>query len=329
MRPPAFWDAAPDRPDWRSLVLAPLSWAYARATAARVARPGYRAGIPVISVGNLTAGGAGKTPTAIALVERLAARGITPHVVTRGYGGRLPGPVKVTADMAAGDVGDEPLLVSAFAPVWVAKDRAAGVRAAEASGAEVVVLDDGHQTPDLARDLSIVVVDARQGFGNGRVIPAGPLREPVGAGLARADMVLAIGDAAAQGALRATWGQALSHLPALTGTLAPLPTGIDWAGQRVVAFAGIARPAKFFDTLRALGADLRAAHALDDHQPLSEALLARLVREARTADAQLVTTEKDAVRVPPAFRSEILALPVRLKVDDWAPLDAALDRLRR
>lgn len=329
MRPPAFWDAAPGRQDWKSRALAPLSWAYARATAARVARPGYRAGIPVISVGNLTAGGAGKTPTAIALVERLTAGGIAAHVVTRGYGGRLPGPVRVEPGMSATDVGDEPLLLSAFAPVWVAKDRAQGVREAEASGAEVVVLDDGHQTAGLQRDLSIVVVDAGQGFGNGRVIPAGPLREPVTAGLARADIVVAIGDAAAQQTLRAAWGQALGHLPVLSGTLAPLPTGIDWAGLRVVAFAGIARPEKLFATLRGLGADLCATHALDDHQPLSEALLTRLLREARGADAQLVTTEKDAVRVPRAFRSDVLALPVRLRLDDWAPLDAALDRLRR
>jgi tetraacyldisaccharide 4'-kinase len=327
MRSPAFWDAPPGRPDWRSSLLAPLSWAYARATAARVARPGHRAGVPVISVGNLTAGGAGKTPTVIAVLERLAARGVTAHVVTRGYGGRLAGPVRVAPGMAAADAGDEPLLLSAFAPVWVAKDRPAGVRAAESAGAPAIILDDAHQTAGLVRDLSIVVVDAGQGFGNGRVIPAGPLREPATAGLARAHLVLAIGDAAAQEQLRATWGSVLAGLPVVAGRMEPLPTGMDWGGQPVVAFAGIARPEKLFATLRALGADLRATHALDDHQPLSDALLARLLREARAADAQLVTTEKDAVRLPPAYRSEVLALPVRLRLDDPGPLDAALDRL--
>jgi tetraacyldisaccharide 4'-kinase len=327
MRAPAFWDRPPDRPDWRVALLLPLSWAYARATAARVARPGYRAAVPVVSVGNLTAGGAGKTPTVMAVLDRLAARGVAAQVVSRGFGGRLPGPVRVAPEMPAADVGDEPLLLSALAPVWVARDRPAGVRAAAAAGAGAVVLDDAHQTAGLVRDLSIVVVDAAQGFGNGRVIPAGPLREPVAAGLARADLVLAIGDAAAQDHLRATWGPALAGLPVLTARVAPLPTGMDWAGQPVVAFAGIARPDKLFATLRALGADLRATHALDDHQPLSEALLARLVREARGQGAQLVTTEKDAVRVPAAWRSEVLALPVRLRLDDPGALDAALDRL--
>lgn len=327
MRAPAFWDAPPGQSDWRAVLLGPLSWVYARATAARVARPGYRAGVPVISVGNLTAGGAGKTPTVIAVLERLAVRGMAAHVVTRGYGGRLAGPVRVAAGMTAADVGDEPLLLSAFAPVWVARDRPSGLRAAEGAGAPAIVLDDAHQTAGLTRDLSIVVVDAGQGFGNGRVIPAGPLREPVTAGLARADLVLAIGDAVAQDLLQVKWGAALQGLPVITGRMEPLPTGMDWGGQPVVAFAGIARPEKLFTTLRALGADLRATHALDDHQPLSEALLARLVREARAADAQLVTTEKDAVRLPAAYRSEVVALPVRLRIDDHGVLDAVLDRI--
>jgi tetraacyldisaccharide 4'-kinase len=327
MRAPAFWDAPPDRPGWQAAALAPLAWAYARATAARVVRPGYRAAVPVISVGNLTAGGAGKTPTVMALLERLAARGCAAQVVTRGYGGRLAGPVRVDPGMTAADTGDEPLLLAAFAPVWVAKDRPAGVRAAEAAGAGVVVLDDAHQTAGLVRSLSIVVVDAAQGFGNGRVIPAGPLREPVAAGLARADLVLAIGEAPAQARFRATWGHALGTLPLLTGRIAPLPTGMDWPGTPVVAFAGIARPEKLFATLRALGADLRATHALDDHQPLSDALMARLIRDARAQGAQLVTTEKDAVRLSPALRTEVLVLPVRLRLDEWAPVDAMLARL--
>ncbi|MCU0908221.1 MAG: tetraacyldisaccharide 4'-kinase [Rhodobacteraceae bacterium] len=327
MRPPPFWDAPPDRPGWPARLLSPLARVYARATAARVARPGMHPGVPVISVGNLTAGGAGKTPTVIALLDRLAARGVAAHVVSRGYGGRLAGPVRVAADMSAADVGDEPLLLSAFAPAWVARDRPAGVRAAAAAGAGAIVLDDAHQTAGLMRDLSIVVVDAAQGFGNGRVIPAGPLREPVPAGLARADLVLAIGDEAAQDRLRATWGRALGALPVLTGRMEPLPTGMDWAGQRVVAFAGIARPEKLFATLRALGADLCATHALDDHQPLSDALVARLLREARSMDAQLVTTEKDAARLPAAWRSDVVALPVRLRLDHAGALDMALDRL--
>ncbi len=327
MRAPRFWDGDPHRPGWQAAVLAPLAALYARATAARLAHAGCRAGVPVISVGNLTAGGAGKTPTVIALLDRLTVRGTGAHVVTRGYGGRLAGPVRVAPGMTAADTGDEPQLLAALAPVWVARDRPAGIRAAEAAGARAVILDDGHQTAGLVRDLSIVVVDAAQGFGNGRVIPAGPLREPVGRGLARADAVLSIGDAAGQARFRRLWGTAIAGLPHATGQLLPLPTGLDWAGLPVVAFAGIARPEKMFATLRALGADLRATHALDDHQPLSDALLTRLSRDARAHGAQLVTTEKDAVRLPPGWRGQVLTLPVRLVLDDWTELDAAFTRL--
>jgi tetraacyldisaccharide 4'-kinase len=327
MRTPRHWYQPPDRPGLLARSLAPLGWLYAAGTARRLRQPGYRPKVPVICVGNLVAGGAGKTPTTLALVQRLIARGHAVHVVSRGHGGRLPGPVRVDdRQHGAADVGDEPLLLSAFAPVWVARDRAAGVRAAEAAGAGVILLDDGFQNPAVKAALSLLVVDAGRGFGNGRCIPAGPLREPVATGMARADLVLSIGEAGAQARFDATWG-AMIPVPRLRGHLAPLAMGMDWDGTPVLAFAGIADPERFFATLRSLGAKVLRGEALADHAPLSETLLRRLEAEAEVAGAQLVTTEKDAARLAPEWRARVLTLVVRLEVDDWGPLDAALARL--
>lgn len=328
MRAPRFWDNPPERPGAAVRMLAPLSWIWAARTRRRLAAAaGARVDVPVVCIGNLTVGGTGKTPAVIALCERLLGRDHAPSVISRGHGGSLHGPVRVDPTRhAAGEVGDEPLLLAAFGPVWIGRDRAATARAAVADGADVLVMDDGFQNPALGKDLSIIVVDARHGFGNGRVMPAGPLREPVAEGLARADLTLVLGDLASRAKLSQDW-PALSALPMLAGALEPLPTGMDWRGLRAVAFAGIGRPEKFFATLRDLGADVVAAHGFADHASFDPRVLARLAAEAKAAGAQLVTTEKDAVRLPPAFLRDVLVLPVRLALDDWAPLDAAFIRL--
>ncbi|MEI6097820.1 MAG: tetraacyldisaccharide 4'-kinase, partial [Alphaproteobacteria bacterium] len=304
----------------------PLGWLYAAATARRVAGPGYRARVPVICIGNLNIGGTGKTPATIALIARLTVQGHRVAVVSRGYGGSLQGPVQVRENHHTADqTGDEPLLLSAFAPTFIGRDRAAAVQLAQMSGPSVILLDDGFQNPSVVKDLSLIVVDATTGFGNARCLPAGPLREPVATGLARADLILSIGDGAAQSRFRSLWPDLPK--PVIPAMLQPLKTGMDWHDTRVIAFAGIGNPAKFFATLRDQGATILREVPLADHQPLSPALLKRLQIEATARSAQLVTTEKDAVRLPPAFRAQVLTLPVRLHIADWTLLDAAITKL--
>ena len=325
MKTPAFWYKPSSV---QATALSPLGWLYGAATARRLraADAAYRPSVPVICVGNINAGGTGKTPTVQFLADFLKGQGHNPFILSRGYGGALKGPVAVdTARHTAADVGDEPLLLAAHAPVIVGRDRVAGAKLAEGLGADVIVMDDGFQSPALAKALSILVVDAGRGFGNGRCIPAGPLREPAAVGLRRADIVLTIGTAAQQRGFART--HAPLPAPHMRGRLTVLSTGMPWQGLPVLAFAGIGHPDKFFDTLKTLGVDLRRTVALGDHQPIPPPLLARLLHEAETQAAQLVTTEKDAVRLPQKDRAKVLTVPVRLKLDTTEPLTTALAKI--
>jgi len=325
MRAPGFWSDPPGAPSLLARVLWPASLLWRRGTwlRRRWARP-VSPGVPVICVGNLTAGGAGKTPTVMALVERLQAAGHTPHVLSRGHGGRRRGPHRVVPETdTAEDVGDEPLLLAALAPTWIARDRAAGAQAAVAAGTDVIVMDDGLQNPHLAKNLSLAVIDAEAGLGNGRVIPAGPLREPAMEGLARADLVLLIGTAEARARALERW-PVIGSRPSVSGEIRPGPSGLALSGIPVVAFAGIGRPDKMFATLASLGAEVIEAVPFPDHHVYHPAQLRRLLRTARGQGAMLVTTEKDAVRLPPEMRREVITLPVRLEIADWAQIDAAL-----
>ena len=309
MRAPEFWH---EPPGLIAGLLAPFGAAFDAASRLRraVARP-YRAPVPVICVGNLVAGGSGKTPIVLSLAGLLTARGVAAHVVTRGYGGSLAGPVPVDlVQHSAADVGDEALLIAARAPCWVAHDRAAGVRAAAAAGAEAILLDDGFQNPFVAKDLSLVVIDSDYGFGNRRVIPAGPLREPVGAGLARADALVIVGDAES-----ARRYDAAGRCPVLHAELQPID-GERFSETRVVAFAGIGRPDKFFASLRALGATLVLAQPFADHHRFRDNEIAKLREAAERARARLVTTTKDWVRLPPALRAGIELLEVAVRWRD-------------
>jgi tetraacyldisaccharide 4'-kinase len=313
MRAPEFWQAD----GALARLLAPLGAAFAAAGRLRalVTTP-VRAPVPVVCVGNLSVGGTGKTPVAIALARRPAAAGRAPHLLSRGYGGSARGPLLVDpARHDAALVGDEPLLLARAAPTWVARDRAAGARAAAGAGAGVVVMDDGLQSPSPVKDLALVVVDGAIGFGNRRVLPAGPLREPVAAGLARAHGVVIVG-------------------PDRTGLATTLPAGLPVIavdlvlelppaarGRPLLAFAGIGRPAKLFDALEAAGAALAGRRAFPDHHRYRKRELQALLAEAGRLGALLATTEKDAVRLPGAFRSRVLVVPVHARFRDVALLD--------
>ena len=324
MQAPKFWYRSRS---WQAVLLSPVGALYAWATARRQknAHP-TRVDIPVICIGNLNVGGTGKTPTTIALAQLLSARGIAVHIVSRGYGGSLLAVTQVDPRIhTADETGDEPLLMAAFAPTWVANERVAGARAAQNAGADVILLDDGFQDPLLTKDLTIIVVDAARGFGNGCCLPAGPLREPVHVGLKRANAVISIGEPEVQSQFRERSADQVGRIEHLTASLKPIEMGMPWAEGRYLAFAGIGDPEKFFATLRGLGAPLVRTVALDDHQKLARPMIQRLMKEAQSMNAQLVTTEKDAARLPADLRSGILSLPVRLEFDDANALETLLE----
>jgi tetraacyldisaccharide 4'-kinase len=312
MRAPDFWRA----PRLLARLLAPLGALYGASIAfkARYARP-FDPGIPVVCVGNLTAGGSGKTPVAIAIAEMLRAKGHRPYFLTRGYGGSERGPALATRGHSATVMGDEAVLLARTAPTIVARDRAAGARLARDKGATVIVMDDGHQNFSLRKNLSLAVVDAETGFGNGYQIPAGPLREPVGQGLSRADAVILVGDGAPD--LKGFRGPVLrAHLK---------PDGAAFADKTVFAFAGIGRPEKFVASLEASGAAITGSCFFDDHHPYDEDELLQL--RAVAGDATLVTTEKDFVRLTPAQREGIRVLKVSARFDEPAVMAGLLDSL--
>jgi tetraacyldisaccharide 4'-kinase len=320
MRPPEFWKAGAKGRDAAPMlraVLTPLSWVYAWAAARRLNTTVSRhAPAPVVCIGNLTLGGSGKTPIARAIRAKL---GPHAHTLSRGYGGRAIGPLRVTPDMSSNEVGDEPLLHACDGPAWIARDRFAGALAAAQAGAHAIVMDDGFQNPSLAKDLSILAVDPGFGIGNGRVFPAGPLRERLADGLARADAIVMAHSAAIERP-RFDW-LARFRKPVLHARLVaatPPPEG------KLVAFAGLARPEKFFDTLAALGAALEETVPYPDHHPYSADDLSWLAQLADERGARLITTEKDAARLAPEWRARVAVLPVTAQFEDDAALSALL-----
>ena len=322
MKTPAFWYR--DKPGLAAVCLAPIGCVYTAVTRRRLARaPRYRPPVPVLCVGNLSAGGAGKTPVVIDLVGRFQSRGTDAHVLMRGYGGREAGPLRVEPNRhTAHDVGDEALLTSRSASVWIGGDRAASGRAAVEAGAEALVMDDGLQNPDLARDVNLVVIDGTRGFGNRLGIPAGPLRERISDGMRRSTAVVVMGeDRYGLSALLAESGT-----PMLRAHIEPGPEGAEMAGRRVVAFAGLGDPEKFFLTLRSLGADLVDVRSFPDHHEYRESEIQALLDGAESKNALAVTTEKDSVRLTPTMRSRVRTLTIGVKWDNEEALDTLILR---
>jgi tetraacyldisaccharide 4'-kinase len=330
MRDPAFWWRAPGL---LAALLAPLGALYGAVAARRMARAGRRARVPVICIGNLTLGGAGKTPAAIAVARMLQAAGERPAFLTRGYGGRLAGPIVVEPTHTATDVGDEPLLLARVAPTIVARDRIAGADAVPAD-TTVIVMDDGFQNPSLEKNIAVLVIDGKRGIGSGKVFPAGPLRAPLKPQLDRCLALLVVGEPgeSARGLMEASFRDLL---PSLMGRLVPDPDATArLADRQVLAFAGIGDPEKFYATLRAAGIAVAQTRSFADHHVFTASEAAELITDADSRDLMLVTTEKDHARMTgnPALaalaaRSE--TLPVRLVIDHENALRSMLSSVSR
>jgi len=316
MSEPAFW--------WRAGtggLIAPLAALYGVVAGLRMQARGRQAGLPVICLGNLTVGGAGKTPAALAVAQFLHAAHERPFFLSRGYGGRLTGPVRVNPTLhRAADVGDEPILLARLAPTVVARDRVAGAAFARSAGASIIVMDDGFQNPSLAKDLSLILVDGRRGIGNGRVVPAGPLRAPLELQLDRAQALIVVGPP--DGAARVIERAERRGIPLFHARLEPDRAVVNAIGQRkVLAFAGIADPAKFFATLNSAGIQIANRASFPDHHRFSAAEALDLLAQAQANNLMLLTTEKDLARLTgepelQQLATHTSALPVRLVIED-------------
>lgn len=317
---PDFWYRP--RPNWQARLLTPAAALYSTGGAVRLALGrAQRLPIPVVCVGNFVAGGTGKTPIALSLATLAIKAGARPHLLAHGYKARFAGPVRVDPERhTAGDVGDESLLLARVAPTWVARDRPASARAAMQAGANLLIMDDGLQDPALIKDFNLVAVDGETGMGNGLVIPAGPLREPIARGLARANAVVIMG----KDTLGCSGILGNQH-SLLHAKLELTPNAKTLAGRRVLAFAGIGRPEKFFRTLREIDCELTDAVAFPDHHSYTPDEIKRLHQHALRANAVPVTTEKDHVRLPTETRAIVTPIPVTLA---WENEEAVFNLLQ-
>lgn len=308
MKAPRFWEST----GTLSSLLTPVAILYqvVAGLRQRLTSPTFGT-VPVICVGNVVVGGAGKTPFVRYLAQLCNELSFSKIILTRGYGGKITKPVRVdTCHFTSVDTGDEALLLSSAGETWISRKRREGITAISGAVSQphCILMDDGLQNPTIAKTASLLVVDGGYGLGNGRTLPAGPLREPWDAALARVEGVLIIGEDR-HGIAAQCGGR-----PILRGRLVPLLNGLDLASGRWLAFAGIGRPGKFFETLKEAGAELAGCEAFADHYPYRVRDLERLAEKAHALQARLITTEKDAVRLPESWRERISVLPVKLEL---------------
>lgn len=318
---PNFWY---EKPGLLARLLQPFSLLYGffSKPLGRIAAP-IKLPVPVICIGNVTAGGSGKTPVTADIAKKLQDLGAMPHIISHGYGGHLLGPVRVDPrEHSVGQVGDEPLLLARIAPTWVAKKKIEGMEAAIQAGASILLLDDGLQNHTVAKDFSFLVIDGLRGLGNGMLLPAGPLRENLEAGLAKAGAVILIGED--RTGLRLFLQKDRPLLDATTCTFAV--TG-DLRGKLVYAFCGLGHAAKFYEGLRAAGAQVKGARDFPDHYMWSTYEMEQILAAAEALKALPVTTLKDSVRVPESFLPRILLCNVELHWRDEASLIRILKKL--
>lgn len=334
LRAPAFWND--DEPGFAADMLRPFGLIYGYATAQRLKKSGLHLPIPVISVGNFTAGGTGKTPVARALADALLARGERPFIIARGYGGASHGPIRVSPLLhTAREVGDEPLMLAREHAVIIARDRAAGAQLAVEQGADVIILDDALQNPALHKDFSLVLVDGAVGIGNGLCIPAGPMRASLRTLLPHSDAVLIIGEDQ-----RAFSNTLPDTLPRFSARMMPAASSrIALVDRPVIAYCGIGRPGKFHATLGEIGAEVVKSVTFADHHIFSDHDAAHLLALRQELKAELVTTEKDYIRLAGSealdtLRLASLPVPISITLPDalmnliYAALDSARRRIK-
>ena len=316
---PKFWKTS----NLLAKILTPLSFIYLVLFFCRKYLSRRRkVNIPVICIGNITAGGAGKTPVAISIAKFLISKDLKPHFLTRGYKGKLKGPTLVSNKHSSADVGDEPILLSEVAPTWVSKNKIQGAKSALKSDADIIIMDDGLQNNTIHKDLSILVIDGGYGFGNNKLIPAGPLRESVKSSSTKIDFIVFVNDPAKN----VKMDLSVFKCPILQSNIETIADDID-LNKKFSAFCGIARPEKFFASLKKIGINLTFSKSFPDHHRYSEDEIMRLIEDSNIDNSLILTTKKDWVRIPEQAKLMVHFLDCKIKFQSIIKLESNLKRI--